>query len=100
MTISVKDAQGRTIYETTTEPRTGGEHLFTWDGTKTDGTTATDGVYRIVITAEDAAGETMTPTINVRETIMGVDFSGSVPVVITPAGTRGLDTIRSVLDRG
>jgi hypothetical protein len=29
---------------------------------------------------------------------MGVDFSGAQPVVITPAGTRGLDAIRSVLD--
>ena len=33
---------------------------------------------------EDAAGEEMTPTINVRERIMGVDFSGTTPVVITP----------------
>src|SRR5262245_46797803 len=37
MTISVKDMQGRTIYETTTAARTAGEHLFTWDGKKADG---------------------------------------------------------------
>jgi flagellar basal-body rod modification protein FlgD len=100
MTITVKDMQGRTVYETTTAARTGGEHLFTWDGKKTDGSTAADGVYQISIDAEDAAGEAITPTVNVRERIMGVDFSGAVPVVITPSGTRELGTIRSVLDNG
>jgi len=55
-------------------------------------------VYTVSIEAENADGEELTPTIRVRETIMGVDFSGDTPVVITPSGTRELDTIRSVLD--
>jgi flagellar basal-body rod modification protein FlgD len=100
MTISVKDMQGRTIYETTAAPRTGGEHLFTWNGARTDGTSATDGVYQIVIDARGADGEAITPTVSVRERIMGVDFSGTTPVVITPSGTRELGSIRSVLDNG
>ncbi|MBL8546398.1 MAG: flagellar hook assembly protein FlgD [Hyphomonadaceae bacterium] len=100
MTVSVKDMQGRTVYESTTEARGAGEHLFTWDGTKSDGGTATDGVYQVVISAQNAAGTAITPTISVRETIMGVDFTGDTPVVITPAGTRELSTIRSVLDNG
>jgi flagellar basal-body rod modification protein FlgD len=100
MTISVKDSTGRTIYETTQAARGAGEHLFKWDGKMTDGETAEDGVYQIVIEAEGAGGETITPTISVRETIMGVDFTGATPVVITPAGTRELGSIRSVLDNG
>lgn len=100
MTVSVKDMQGRTVYETNTAARGGGEHLFTWDGTRTDGGTAADGVYQIVIDAKNAAGASITPTVSVRETIMGVDFSGDTPVVITPAGTRELSAIRSVLDNG
>jgi len=100
MTVTVKDRSGRTVYETTTAPRGAGEHLFTWDGKKTDGTTAPDGVYTITFEAEGADGEEIAPTVNVRERIMGVDFSGSVPVVITPSGTRELSTIRSVLDIG
>ncbi len=98
MTVSVKDASGRTVYETTAAARGAGEHLFTWDGVKSDGTTAADGVYQIVIDAKNAAGTSITPTISVRETIMGVDFTGDSPVVITPAGTRDLSTIRSVLN--
>lgn len=100
MTIKVRDMAGRVIYETTTAPRTGGEHLFTWDGVKSDGSTATDGVYQISIEAARTDGERITPTISVRETIMGVDFTGDSPVVITPSGTRDLGAIRSVLDNG
>jgi flagellar basal-body rod modification protein FlgD len=100
MTIKVKDGQGRVVYETTNATRTGGEHLFTWDGRKSDGSTAADGVYQISIEATGEDGETMTPVVSVRETIIGVDFTGDSPVVITPAGTRELGSIRSVLDHG
>lgn len=100
LTISVKDASGRTIYQTTAAPRGAGEHLFTWRGERTDGGTAADGVYRIVIEPQDANGNRITPNVNVRERIMGVDFTGSTPVVITPSGTRELGSIRSVLDNG
>lgn len=100
MTINIKDASGRVVYSTTTAPRTTGEHLFTWDGVKTNGETAPDGVYTISVEALDDAGDDIAATVAVRETIMGVDFSGTTPVVITPSGTRGLDSIRSVLDNG
>jgi len=100
MTVQIKDMQGRVVYETNTADRGTGEHLFTWDGTKTNGETAANGVYQITFTATNAAGATITPTVSVRETIMGVDFTGDTPVVITPAGTRELGSIRSVLDRG
>lgn len=100
LTVQVKDRNGRVVYETETQPRTEGEHLFTWDGTKTDGTTAPDGVYTISIEATNSAGEDIATSTTVRERIMGVDFSGATPVVITPSGQRGLDTIRSVLDNG
>lgn len=100
LTINVKDSTGRTIYTTTASPRTAGEHLFAWDGKKSDGSTAADGVYTLEIEAIGNDGEELTPTVSVRETIMGVDFTGTTPVVITPSGTRELGSIRSVLDKG
>ena len=56
LTITVKDASGRTVFETTTAERGAGEHLFSWDGKKTNGETAADGVYTIEIEAENAGG--------------------------------------------
>lgn len=100
LTIRVKDSSGRTVYTTTATPRTAGEHLFSWDGVKDNGQTATDGVYTLSVEATDADGNAIASGVRVRETIMGVDFSGATPVVITPSGTRSLDTIRSVLDNG
>ena len=100
MKIQVKDMQGRVVYETTSAARGSGEHLFSWDGVKTNGETGADGVYQISISAQNAAGTAITPSVSVRETIMGVDFSGTTPVVITPSGTRELSTIRSVLENG
>ncbi len=100
MQVTVKDMSGRVMYETTAAPRGAGEHLFTWDGVKSDGATASDGIYRIVIEPIGASGQPIGATVNVRERIMGVDFSGSMPVVITPSGTRELGSIRSVLDNG
>ncbi|MBL8542833.1 MAG: flagellar hook assembly protein FlgD [Hyphomonadaceae bacterium] len=99
LTINVKDSSGRTVYTTDTAVRSAGEHLFTWDGKTSAGASAPNGVYTIEVKPTGADGNAMTPTVTVRETIMGVDFSGTSPVVITPSGTRGLDTIRSVLDR-
>lgn len=97
VTISVRDASGREVFKADGQ-KTEGEHLFTWDGTKTDGTAAEDGVYRIVVTAKDANGEPIDKTINVREPIMGVDFSTGDPQVLTPSGVRSLTAIRSILD--
>jgi flagellar basal-body rod modification protein FlgD len=100
VTVTVRDTSGRAVFSTTSAPRTAGEHLFSWDGTTSGGATAPDGVYTISVEALNDSGNAITPTITVRELIMGVDFSGSTPVVMTPSGTRGLETIRSVLDNG
>ena len=97
-TIEIRDSRNRTVFTADGPPRRRRTplQLGRHDHERHD---APDGVYTIVITAKDAAGEAIEPTITVRETIMGVDFSGATPLVITPSGTRELDTIRSVLDR-
>jgi flagellar basal-body rod modification protein FlgD len=100
ITVTVRNSSGRAIYSTTASSGTAGEHLFTWDGTMDGGGTAPDGVYTLDIEALDSAGKDITPVVTVRETIMGVDFSGNTPVIITPSGTRGLDEVRSVLSNG
>jgi len=96
ITLNVKDSHGRVVYSTS-GVKAQGEHLFTWDGTTTSGTTAPDGVYTLEVDAHNDSGTAINSTTTVREVIMGVDFTGSSPTVMTPSGTRDLSKIRSVL---
>jgi flagellar basal-body rod modification protein FlgD len=98
VTVKIKDARGNVVYTTTGE-RGQGEHLFSWDGATNAGGVAPTGIYSISIEAKNSEGAAITPTVSVRETIMGVDFSGTTPLVITGTGTRELSAIRSVLDQ-
>lgn len=95
--ISIRNANNVEVFSAD-GVRSVGDHAFTWDGKMTNGQTAPDGVYKMVITAKDTDGEAMTPTITVRENIRGVDFSGASPQVITASGSRDLSTVRAVID--
>ncbi len=99
VTLEVRDARGRTVFETT-GLRSEGSHLFNWDGKDADGNQLPDGAYSLVVNARSEAGERIATTMTVREKIMGVDFSGATPLVITATGSRGLDSIRAILDGG
>lgn len=99
VTLSVRDSHGRTVFETPGQI-TAGAHMFNWNGKDADGTQLPDGPYSLVVTARNGDGTAITATTTVREQIRGVDFSGTTPLVITATGSRGLDTIRAVLDGG
>lgn len=99
VTLTVRDSRGRTVFETSGE-RGAGTHLFAWEGVDNDGDRVEDGVYTLHIEAENTEGDEMAPVITVREQIMGVDFTGDTPLVITATGSRELSTIRAVLDGG
>jgi len=99
VTLQVRDARGRTVYETTGQ-NAEGNHVFNWNGRDQQGNQAPDGAYTLVVTAKDSEGESIAATMTVREQIRGVDFSGPTPLVITATGTRELDKIRAVLDGG
>ncbi len=99
LTLTVKDARGATVFETTGD-RGQGSHVFAWNGRDSAGNPVAAGTYRLVVGAKNAAGEIIAVTNTVRETIRGVDFSGATPLVITDTGTRDLSLIRAVLDGG
>ncbi len=99
VTLEVRDSRGRTVF-TKAGDLTQGSHLLSWDGTQTAGGTAPAGVYQLVVTATDADGKAVASTTTVRETIMGVDFTGANPEVITASGSRELNLIRAVVDGG
>ena len=99
VTLTVKDSHGRTVFETAGQLGAGA-HLFNWNGKDADGAQLPDGPYSLTVTATNSDGASVPATRTVREQIRGVDFSGATPLVITATGSRGLDTIRAVLDGG
>jgi flagellar basal-body rod modification protein FlgD len=79
-TIVIKDANGAEVYKETVT-LTGGEQAFNWDGRKTAGGKAPDGVYTAVISAKDSAGQVMTINTTGTGKVDSVDVSGDNPLL-------------------
>ena len=72
-------------------PRGAGEHLFTWDGEKTNGETAADGVYTIEIEADERGRHrNHADHLAFAKPLWASISPEPTPVVITPSGTREL----------
>ncbi len=97
VTLTVRDAHNRDVFSTDGQ-KTAGDHLFTWDGKDSSGHALAPGPYQLVVTAKNNNGDSVNVTTSIRETIMGVDFSGTSPTVMTASGSHDLGTVRSVLD--
>jgi flagellar basal-body rod modification protein FlgD len=74
VTLTVADADGNTVY-TTSGDTASGDHSFNWDGTETDGTTASSGAFTLTVTATNSAGSAVASTISASGTVTGVDTS-------------------------
>jgi flagellar basal-body rod modification protein FlgD len=94
--LEIRDASNRTLFTADGE-RSAGTHVFTWDGRDANGNVMPAGNYHLVVTATDANGNAITPTLLTQETIRGVDFTQSTPQIITDSGSHGIDLIRAVL---
>lgn len=97
--IEVRDSSNRTVYTTTTGDRSSGSHAFTWDGKNSAGVAQAAGAYTLVVTAKDSDGNTITPSITTRETVIGLDLGADNPTVLTASGTHDLSTIRAILSQ-
>lgn len=79
VTVNISDTQGNVVY-TADGTKLAGRNTFVWDGTKNDGTKATDGTYSISITAKDPGGEAVKSAtassgkVTSVETIDGVTY--------------------------
>jgi flagellar basal-body rod modification protein FlgD len=81
-TITVKDTDGNAVWTGSGET-TSGAHTFTWDGKKTDGSTATSGDYTISVSATNASGTSVLDYTTVIGKVTGVDnTSGTTQLLI------------------
>ena len=83
-TLTVKDSSGNVVYSKTADASgdTAGTHDFTWDGTKTNGETASDGLYTLVVSSTATDGTSIKASIASKATVSGVDLSGSSPQLV------------------
>lgn len=94
-TLAVLDSSGRQVFSAAGSSAAG-DSAFTWDGKMTNGQTAPEGVYRLLVTAKDGEGKAVTSGVRVDEKITGVDLSGSQPSVTTATGVRTFASILQV----
>ena len=64
--ITIQNEKGLTVFFGPGET-TAGTHGFTWDGKSADGSQNSDGVYSLIVTAQDVAGDLLT----VDKTVFG-----------------------------
>jgi flagellar basal-body rod modification protein FlgD len=70
-TLEVLDSSGREVWSGPAETAAG-SHAFAWDGKNSSGASQPNGDYRLMITAHDASGATITPTSYVNGTVSAV----------------------------
>jgi flagellar basal-body rod modification protein FlgD len=83
VSITVEDSSGTTL-ATMSGPKTSGVNRVAWDGVKTDGTQATDGLYALKIIAKDVNGNKLAvDDINRVSVVTGVqtDSDGTVTLL-------------------
>jgi flagellar basal-body rod modification protein FlgD len=93
--IEVRDANGSTVY-TETKTLDAATQPFQWNGRTSTGTFAPDGQYTIVVTAQDASGQTVPIGTSFSGVVDQVDISGPEPLLLIGATLTTMDKIRSV----
>jgi flagellar basal-body rod modification protein FlgD len=94
VTLTVKDADGNTVYQTAGDTSSG-KHTFTWDGTTSSGSKAPDGAYTVEVSATDSSGSSVYGYTTVSGTVTGVDStSGTNMLMIGDAEVAFDDVIK------
>ncbi len=93
--ITVQNSSGLTVYNTAGDV-TPGKQEFVWDGNDNNGNAQEPGLYTVIVTAQDRAGD----LINVKQTVFGrVTGAGAEDGVVQlfmGDGVVGLDKVLSI----
>ncbi|MBN2751827.1 MAG: flagellar hook capping protein [Rhodospirillaceae bacterium] len=95
LTAQVLNEDGDVVYSKSLDT-TAGETTFTWDGTLTNGSSASDGTYSLNIYAEDSNGDEVSITAETSSIVSRVDWSdGSAQLIMENGATVSLSDIVS-----
>lgn len=95
-TITIKDANG-SIVQSMTRSLVAGDQTFSWDGSTSVGTKATDGSYTVSINGTSVAGDSLTVKTQVSGVVDGVDFTSSIPTLKIGSISVPIDQVKSVV---
>ena len=94
-TITIKDANG-SVVQTVKQSLNAGAQSFSWNGTSSTGTLASDGAYTITIDATDASGQAVACTTDATGVVDSVDVSGGTPVLHIGTLSVSADKVKSI----
>ncbi|MFC3694703.1 flagellar hook assembly protein FlgD [Chenggangzhangella methanolivorans] len=80
-TVTVRNSSGAIVYTGDISLKEGDQN-FEWDGKKTDGTKAPEGLYTLSIDAKDTDGNAVTVTSEVTGVVDGVDLSTGQAILL------------------
>ena len=93
--LTVSDANGKIVYVGEAE-KAAGNHAFTWNGKDNNGNELADGVYKLTVTASDAAKNAVTTAVASAGTVSQIDMTGGVPQLIVGHMSMNLSDIAAV----
>lgn len=73
-----------------------GDQTFSWNGVQSNGQTAADGQYTIVVAAKDAAGQSMTVKSEISGIVDGVDVTGDTPILQISSISLPVTSVKSI----
>ncbi|WP_085584524.1 flagellar hook assembly protein FlgD [Thalassospira mesophila] len=91
--LSVSDEDGNVVYQTTTTGDEGSNN-FVWDGTQSDGSVATSGVYTLSVTATDSDGNAVDSQTLMTGVVSALDLTGDDAVLYVNGVDVDLDDVQ------
>ena len=98
-TLEVRNAAGQTVWSGPADLARGRQE-FTWDGKKTSGSAAAEGLYTLTVKAEDSAGYAMAGRTYVEGVVTGVETLNGSAVLWLGKTQVPLDRVSAVRAAG
>ncbi len=97
--VNIMDSMGQIVRTVDLGPQASGIHDFTWDGKKSDGSEAADGVYTIAFTGKNVKGEPAFVDTSVSGRVTGTSsYNGEYYLRLSDGRSVLLSNVREVVE--